>query len=74
MARSNIAKSVQLAGRLPPGLGRRIQRTPRAKSQLNVIGPLTVFLIFLILFALYGNFKFPFIIVLGVVLTEPVGG
>jgi len=38
-----------------------------------VIGPLAVLVIFLILFALYGNFKFPFTIALGVVLTEPVG-
>ena len=30
-------------------------------------------LIFLILFALYGNFKFPVIVVLSVVMTEPVG-
>ena len=32
------------------------------------------FLIFLLLFALYSNFKFPFITVLGVVLSAPVGG
>jgi cobalt-zinc-cadmium resistance protein CzcA len=44
-----------------------------AKAQLGIIGPLTVVLIFLILFALYGNFKFPVIVVLSVVLTEPVG-
>jgi cobalt-zinc-cadmium resistance protein CzcA len=44
-----------------------------AKEQLNVIGPLAVVLIFLILFALYGNFKFPVTIALGVVMTEPVG-
>src|SRR6266567_3911934 len=44
-----------------------------AEEQLNVIGPLTVLLIFLILFALYGNFKFPVTIALGVVMTEPVG-
>ena len=44
-----------------------------AKAQLYIIGPLAVFLIFLILFALYGNFKFPVTIALGVVLTEPVG-
>ena len=44
-----------------------------AKAQLSVIGPLTVVLIFLILFALYGNFKFPIMIALGVVMTEPVG-
>jgi heavy metal efflux system protein len=44
-----------------------------AKAQLQVIGPLAILLIFIILFALYGNFKFPLIVVLSVVLTEPVG-
>jgi len=44
-----------------------------AKDQLSVIGPVTILLIFLILFALYGNFKFPVTIALGVVMTEPVG-
>jgi heavy metal efflux system protein len=45
-----------------------------SRRQLNVILPLTLFLIFLLLFALYSNFKFPFITVLGVVLSAPVGG
>ena len=44
-----------------------------AKSQLVLIGPLALVTIFLILFALYGNFKFPVTIALGVILTEPVG-
>jgi cobalt-zinc-cadmium resistance protein CzcA len=44
-----------------------------ARRQLVIIGPLAVLLIFLILFALYGNFKFPVTIALGVVMTEPVG-
>lgn len=44
-----------------------------ARNQIKVIGPLTIFLIFLILFALYGNIKFPIITALGVVMTEPVG-
>ena len=44
-----------------------------AKAQLIVIGPLAVILIFLILFALYGNFKFPIAVVLSVIMTEPVG-
>jgi heavy metal efflux system protein len=44
-----------------------------AERQLAVIGPLALVLIFLILFALYGNFKFPVTIALGVVMTEPVG-
>jgi cobalt-zinc-cadmium resistance protein CzcA len=45
-----------------------------SRHQLNVILPLTLCLIFLLLFALYSNFKFPFITVLGVLLSAPVGG
>jgi heavy metal efflux system protein len=45
-----------------------------SRVQLSVILPLTLFLIFLLLFALYSNFKFPFITVLGVLLSAPVGG
>jgi heavy metal efflux system protein len=45
-----------------------------SRHQLSIIIPLTVFLIFLLLFSLYSNFKFPFITVLGVVLSAPVGG
>src|SRR6202050_4616143 len=44
-----------------------------AKHQMEIIGPLALLLIFMILFALYGNFKFPLAIALGVVMTEPVG-
>ncbi|HET9388045.1 MAG TPA: CusA/CzcA family heavy metal efflux RND transporter [Steroidobacteraceae bacterium] len=45
-----------------------------SRAQLNVILPLTLFVIFLLLFALYSNFKFPFITVLGVLLSAPIGG
>jgi len=45
-----------------------------SRTQMNVILPLTLCLIFLLLFALYSNLKFPFITVLGVVLSAPVGG
>jgi cobalt-zinc-cadmium resistance protein CzcA len=45
-----------------------------SRAQMNFILPLTLFLIFLILFALYNNFKFPFITVVGVLLSAPVGG
>jgi len=45
-----------------------------SSRQVMVILPLTLFLIFLLLFALYSNFKFPFITVAGVVLSAPVGG
>jgi cobalt-zinc-cadmium resistance protein CzcA len=45
-----------------------------SRAQLNVILPLTLCLIFLLLFMLYNNFKFPLITVIGVVLSAPVGG
>ncbi len=45
-----------------------------SSHQLRIILPLTLFLIFLLLFALYSNFKFPFITVAGVLLSAPVGG
>jgi cobalt-zinc-cadmium resistance protein CzcA len=45
-----------------------------SRRQLNIVLPLTLFVIFLLLFALYRNFKFPLITVLGVLLSDPVGG
>ena len=45
-----------------------------SSAQLRIIVPLTVGLIFLLLLTLYSNFKFPFITVLGVALSAPVGG
>src|ERR1700722_19587786 len=44
-----------------------------ARHQMEIIGPLAVLMIFMILFALYGNLKFPVAIALGVLMTEPVG-
>jgi len=70
-------RAVSRAVPLPPGYrlewGGEYSELVEARQQLNVIGPITVLLIFLILFALYGNFKFPVTIALGVVMTEPVG-
>jgi cobalt-zinc-cadmium resistance protein CzcA len=64
-------------GRLPEGYqvswGGEYSELVEARRQLAIIGPLAIVLIFLILFALYGNFKFPVTIALGVVMTEPVG-
>ena len=68
-----VAKSVQLPEGYRLDWGGEYSELLEAKSQLYVIGPLAVFLIFLILFALYGNFKFPVTIAFGVILTEPVG-
>ena len=41
---------------------------------MNVVLPITVVLIFGILFVLYHNFKFPLITVVGVILSAPLGG
>ncbi len=70
-------KAVNAAVQLPPGYhmvwGGEYSEYLAARRQIRVIGPLTVFLIFLILFALYGNVKFPIITALAVIMTEPVG-
>ncbi len=44
-----------------------------ARQQISVVAPLVLLLILLILFALYGNFKFPIIIMISVLLTLPEG-
>ncbi len=74
---NDAQKAVRRQVHLPPGYtmqwGGEYSLFVEARKQLNVIGPLTVLLIFMILFALYGNFKFPIVIALDVVMTEPVG-
>jgi heavy metal efflux system protein len=45
-----------------------------SRAQLAAIVPLTLLLIFLLLFVLYRNFKFPAIALLGVLISAPVGG
>ncbi|HEY6808636.1 MAG TPA: efflux RND transporter permease subunit, partial [Gemmatimonadales bacterium] len=70
----------QVAARVTVPSGYRVvwggeyQEYTASRRQLRLIVPLTLLLIFLILFALYSNFKFPFIAVLGVLLSAPVGG
>jgi len=68
-----VAKSVKLPEGYSLDWGGEYSELLEARSQFIIIGPLAILLIFLILFALYGNFKFPIGIALGVVLTEPVG-
>jgi len=69
----NVAKNVQLPEGYRLEWGGEYSELVEAKSQLYIIGPLAIFLIFMILFALYGNMKFPIAIAIGVVLTQPVG-
>jgi heavy metal efflux system protein len=70
-------RAVAQAVKLPPEYrlewGGEYSEYIAARNQMSVIGPLTVVLIFLIMFALYGNFKFPIAIAIGVVMTQPVG-
>jgi cobalt-zinc-cadmium resistance protein CzcA len=70
---AGVAKNVRLPEGYHLDWGGEYSELLEAKSQLYFIGPLAIFLIFMILFALYGNLKFPISIALGVILTEPVG-
>ena len=71
-------EKVDAAVKLPIGYkfdwGGEYKEYLASREQMKVILPLTVVLILLILFALYGNLKFPLIIFFSVLVTEPVGG
>ncbi|HEY2019036.1 MAG TPA: CusA/CzcA family heavy metal efflux RND transporter [Bryobacteraceae bacterium] len=71
-------KKVEDAVKLPIGYkfdwGGEYKDYLASQEQMKVILPLTILLILLILFALYGNLKFPLIIFFSVLVTEPVGG
>ena len=75
---ADAQKQVSAAVPLPTGYtydwGGEYKEYLAARAQMAVILPLTVVLILLILFALYGNLKFPMIIVFSVLVTVPVGG
>ncbi|MGO8675381.1 MAG: efflux RND transporter permease subunit [Limisphaerales bacterium] len=71
-------RQVEAKVKLPEGYradwGGEYTEYTASRDQLKIVLPLTLFLIFLILFALYSNLKFPFITVLGVLLSDPIGG
>jgi cobalt-zinc-cadmium resistance protein CzcA len=71
-------KKVEDAVKLPIGYkfdwGGEYKEYLSSQAQMKIILPFTVVLILTILFVLYGNFKFPVIIFLSVLVTEPVGG
>ena len=68
-----VKKAVTLPQGYTMAWGGEYSQFLEARSQMYFIGPLAIVLIFMILFALYGNFKFPVTIALGVIMTEPVG-
>jgi len=73
-ARSRVDAAVPLPTGYTFDWGGEYKEYLSARSQMTIILPLTITLILLILFALYGNLKFPLIIMFSVLVTEPVGG
>jgi len=73
-AQRQVVAQVKLPGGYRVVWGGEYQEYTASRRELRIVLPLTLFLIFLILFALYSNFKFPVITVFGVLLTAPVGG
>jgi cobalt-zinc-cadmium resistance protein CzcA len=73
-ARKEVARQVPLPAGYSFDWGGEFKDYLAARSQMNLIMPVTVVLILLILFALYGNLKFPLIIIFSVLVTAPVGG
>jgi cobalt-zinc-cadmium resistance protein CzcA len=71
-------RKVDAAVKLPMGYkfdwGGEYKEYLASQAQMKIILPLTVLLILMILFALYGNLKLPLVIFFSVLVTEPVGG
>jgi cobalt-zinc-cadmium resistance protein CzcA len=73
-AREKVARQVNVPVGYTFQWGGEYKDYLASMAQMRIILPLTVVLILLILFALYGNLKFPLIIFFSVMITEPVGG
>ncbi len=71
-------KAVKASVHVPIGYevnwGGEYRDLQHARLEMAVIVPLTVLLIFFIIFGLYGNLKYPLMLALSVVLTMPEGG
>src|SRR5581483_3495378 len=72
-AQQQVAKQVAIPTGYRLVWGGEYENYETSRKQLQIIVPLTLFLIFLLLFMLYSNIKFPMITVLAVVLSSPVG-
>ncbi len=73
-ARTEVAAKVRLPEGYRAVWGGEYKEYTTSREQLRVILPVTLFLIFVLLFALYSNLKFPLITMVGVLLSGPVGG
>ncbi len=73
-ARAAVDKQLKLPTGYTTRWGGEFEEYTASKDQMKVVLPLTILLIFGILFILYHNFKFPLITVVGVILSAPLGG
>jgi len=73
-AKQKVAAAVPLPQGYSFDWGGEYQEYLAARSQMAIIIPTTILLVLLILFALYGNMKYPVIIMFTVLITVPVGG
>ena len=73
-AMAQVSHKVQLPQGYRADWGGEYSEYTASRAQLMTIVPLTLLLIFLLLFFLYRNFKFPAIALAGVLMSAPVGG
>jgi len=73
-AMARVSQKVELPQGYRADWGGEYSEYTASRAQLMVIVPLTLLLIFLLLFFLYRNFKFPAIALIGVLMSAPVGG
>ena len=73
-AMAQVSKKVQLPQGYHADWGGEYSEYTASRTQLMGIVPLTLLLIFLLLFMLYRNLKFPAIALAGVLMSAPVGG
>jgi heavy metal efflux system protein len=73
-AMAQVSHKVQLPQGYRADWGGEYSEYTASRAQLMAIVPLTLLLIFLLLFFLYRNFKFPAIALIGVLMSAPVGG
>ncbi|HEU4787143.1 MAG TPA: CusA/CzcA family heavy metal efflux RND transporter [Gemmatimonadaceae bacterium] len=73
-ARTLVDKNVKLPIGYSVRWGGEFEEYTASRAQMNVVLPITIVLIFAILFVLYKNLKFPLITVVGVILSAPLGG
>jgi cobalt-zinc-cadmium resistance protein CzcA len=73
-AQQQVAKAVSVPTGYRMEWGGEYENYTTSRKQLQIIVPAAILLIFLLLFMLYSNIKFPMITVLAVLLSDPVGG